>query len=570
MHPDQIRREAETLLKASDVAGALQRFDALVASHPDDAAGWFAYGRALFGAKRITEAIKALERTCELAPTDIAARTELGGACERACRLDEAIHWHAEALALAPDSLVLRLNHAFIWPVVADSADQIDFSRQRCLEAFEHLRQDPTIQLYTTHTATNHCFGLSYHGIDDRALLERYARLVINHVGVGGPAAGKARPAAAAGTRLRLGFLSNYFYDHSNARAFEGLLKGLDRDRFELVLIHLSGSRDDAVRLRLEGSVDRVLHCSDEIALAWQQLRALQLDLLFFTDIGMNAALPALLSCRCAPVQVTGWGFPRTSGFPTVDYYLSGEMVEPPEGQEHYSETLVRLAGLPCRYLSENLQLDPLAQEMGRAYFLLPEEEPLVGCLQTYWKLHPDFDAVLERIAQAVPDAWFVFLEPTFAELADVFLSRLRRHAPTAAKRFLPLASVGRGQYAALAGCLDVLLDTLHFGSGISFYESIWTGTPIVTVEGPFLRSRFVAGGYRLMGLQDAPVARSPEQMAELTIALLRDHPRRERLRRRIAAAARAHLFDRMDMVTSFEAFACEAIERSRLERPAR
>jgi predicted O-linked N-acetylglucosamine transferase (SPINDLY family) len=104
----------------------------------------------------------------------------------------------------------------------------------------------------------------------------------------------------------------------------------------------------------------------------------------------------------------------------------------------------------------------------------------------------------------------------------------------------------------------------MHFGSGISFYESIWTGTPIVTMEGPFLRSRYAAGGYRLMGLGSELVASGPDQMADLASALLRDGPRRETLRHRIKEAARLHLYDRMDVVHSFEAFAEEAIARAR------
>ena len=54
----------------------------------------------------------------------------------------------------------------------------------------------------------------------------------------------------------------------------------------------------------------------------------------------------------------------------------------------------------------------------------------------------------------------------------------------------------------------------------------------------------------------------------DLAIDLLLDAPRREDLRRRIQAAARSQLYDRMDVVHSFEAFADEAIARSRRNAP--
>ena len=94
------------------------------------------------------------------------------------------------------------------------------------------------------------------------------------------------------------------------------------------------------------------------------------------------------------------------------------------------------------------------------------------------------------------------------------------------------------------------------------------TGTPIVSVEGAFLCSRFVAGGYRQMGLADAPVADNHTAMADLAIALLQDPVRRETMRQHIAATARDRLFDGMDMVRSFEAFACDAIEHAHSQSP--
>ena len=33
-------------------------------------------------------------------------------------------------------------------------------------------------------------------------------------------------------------------------------------------------------------------------------------------------------------------GHPETSGYPTLDYFLSSELMEPPDGQQHYTERL--------------------------------------------------------------------------------------------------------------------------------------------------------------------------------------------------------------------------------------
>ena len=57
-----------------------------------------------------------------------------------------------------------------------------------------------------------------------------------------------------------------------------------------------------------------------------------------------------LAALRLAPVQCTTWGHPDSSGLPTMDYYLSSEVMEPPDADAHYTERLVRLPGLGIHY----------------------------------------------------------------------------------------------------------------------------------------------------------------------------------------------------------------------------
>jgi predicted O-linked N-acetylglucosamine transferase (SPINDLY family) len=95
-------------------------------------------------------------------------------------------------------------------------------------------------------------------------------------------------------------------------------------------------------------------------------------------------------------------------------------------------------------------------------------------------------------------------------------------------------------------------------------FETMASGTPTIALEGPFLRSRFVAGAYRQMGLADAPIASSIEEYVELAVALMSDDEKRLVLRQKIRNAAIHHLYDRLEMVRGFEDFAVDAISRAR------
>ena len=58
---------------------------------------------------------------------------------------------------------------------------------------------------------------------------------------------------------------------------------------------------------------------------------------------------------RLARVQCVTWGHPDTTGIPNMDYFISSNLIEPKEADEHYSEKLQRLNVLPTFYHSINL-----------------------------------------------------------------------------------------------------------------------------------------------------------------------------------------------------------------------
>ncbi len=543
-------------LKIGDLGAAQGLVERALALDPEHSECWCLLGKIARYSGRFGDAVAAYEQAAVFDPSHVGCRTALGNIYRNLSMPEAAIHWHGEALALRPNELILNLNHLFVLPIVARSTQQIEQLRQRCLEGLWQLERRQQSLDFGDYPMSHHPYYLIYHNRDDRAVLETYARLIRAQL----PQL-EARPQAPRlpTGRRRIGFLSGFFFAHSNSRAFEGLIRDLDRRHFEVVLIHLSSSHPDQVRDRLDASADQVLLLAGSLAEAVRQLQQLDLQLLFFTDIGMHPTAMLLACYRLAPVQVTGWGVPQTSGLTTVDYYISGELVESAEADCQYSEHLVRLPGLPCCYLAENLE--PAIH--GRDYFFLPEDVPLFGCLQSFWKLHPDFDGVLEQIAQRVPQAWFVFVEAEVTSYTQIFVERIASSAPTLSQRLILLSRMNRQEFISLAGCLDLLLDPPYFGSGITLYETIHTGTPIVTLQGDFLRSRYVAGAYRLMGLEQAPVAHSLEGYIDWAVTLALDPERLASLRLEIADRSRQTLYDRSDVVEAFADFAIKAIDQA-------
>src|SRR5690606_32924302 len=116
--------------------------------------------------------------------------------------------------------------------------------------------------------------------------------------------------------------------------------------------------------------------------------------------------------------------------------YLSSAPMEPPNGQDHYSERLVLLPGLGTCYPAPCIPAPKTRAEFG-----LPEGRTLYFYPHAPFKIHPDNDAVLAAVLAADPDAIIVLVEGRHPVLTRDFLDRLAAAHPIAsADRFRALS----------------------------------------------------------------------------------------------------------------------------------
>lgn len=75
-----------------------------------------------------------------------------------------------------------------------------------------------------------------------------------------------------------------------------------------------------------------------------------ELDVLFYPDIGLDTMTYFLPYARLAPVQIMTWGHPVTSATRHMDYFISSKQLEPADGDDEYTETVVRLPHIPISF----------------------------------------------------------------------------------------------------------------------------------------------------------------------------------------------------------------------------
>ena len=148
--------------------------------------------------------------------------------------------------------------------------------------------------------------------------------------------------------------------------SIKGWLSQLDRRRFRIFGYH-TGVLQDAKTKALAALCDRFVQGPLPIDRWRAEISADAPHVLIYPEVGMHHISAQLAAQRLAPVQCNSWGHPDTSGFPTLDYYLSSELMEPSDAKEHYTERLIRLPNLSIYYEPLDTPVVSLGRTRARA-----------------------------------------------------------------------------------------------------------------------------------------------------------------------------------------------------------
>lgn len=533
-----------------------KQVDETLETHPDNAVLWNYKGHIQNQKKQFKKALKSFLRAVELDDTYVHSYSNLATVYQSMGMFQEAKQALEKAYELIPLP-EYRLALASLLPPIPASMDEIQEVRKTFVQKIEEMHNDG-VQIDTSIKLTPGTFYLAYQGFNDRPIIERMAELykVKNTLSWN-----QQEPTVARDGRIRIGFISSLFYNHTIGSLMKGIIKNFDREKYHVITISPT-KYTDAVAQEIRNHSDEYVFLGIELRQAGQVLQSLELDVLFYADIGMDPFIFSLATTRHAPVQCVTWGHPITTGLKTIDYFISSKLIEPEDAQEHYTEQLVQLDSLPSYYYRPALP-DKIKN---RAAFGLSDDEHVYACPQTLFKIHPEFDQILAGILQQDPKARIVMIRDQTSKWKDLLVTRFKKSFPHLVDRILFLRGMSTPDFLNLIYISDVLLDPLHFGGGNTSYQSMAIGTPVVTLPAKYMRGRGMLAIYNKMGLQDCVVS-SIEEYIDLACRIGSDEAFRDQLRLKILS--KSHLvFEDVNTIREMETFFESALKRCETQQP--
>jgi predicted O-linked N-acetylglucosamine transferase (SPINDLY family) len=438
-------------------------------------------GNMLMRWGRPEEAETRCRAAVALSPEDAEPYTNLGNALKERGELDAAIDSYRRAAELRPDLSALHSN-----------------------------------LLLTLH------YHPDYSAED---LAREHRRWAERHVA---PLASRRRPHSndrRPDRRLRIGYVSADFREHSVARFMLPILEAHDRDQVE-VYAYSDVTRPDAVTRAVRSNVDAWRNvCTANDAQVAELIRGDAIDVL--VDLAAHSGRNRLLAFaeKPAPVQATYLAYCSTTGVDAIDYRLTDRFLDPPGADlSPYTERSIRLPDCYWCYAA------PTAAGGGAP---IDNERipgpPTFGCLNNFAKVTPAALRLWARLLLRVTEArLLLYARP--GNHRDRVL-RTMRDTGVAESRIAFVDAQPFEDYLRTYREVDVALDPFPFCGGTTTCDALWMGVPVVSLTGRTAVSRAGSSLLSNAGLKDL-VASTEAQYADLAAALLRDRRRLAELRR--------------------------------------
>jgi predicted O-linked N-acetylglucosamine transferase (SPINDLY family) len=575
-HPDAHNNLGSALRLQGKTDEAIARFQRAIELRPNYLEAHFNLGNALESEPE--KAVGCYRNVLSLKPDFAEAHNNLGAALQELGMLSEARICHGNALSLQPGYAVAQYNLARIeqtlgnWTSAAagyqraidldpdyaaphNNLGEILQKQGQLDDAIASYRKALQINPKLTAAQDNLFYALNYHPTrsaseifeEYRQWNEQHARQFSSNI-----------PAWANNPerqkRLRVGYVSSDFRNHSVIHFVAPLIEQHDKSRFEL-FCYYNHSAHDAETARIIAAVEHWIPCkhlSDE-QLA-RRIREDSIDIL--VDLSGHTSGNRLLTFarKPAPVQVSWLGFGYTTGLTAIDYFVGDNVFTPPGSESLFSESLYRLPRAAWCYQPPQSATDPgplPAERNGYVTF---------ACLSRTERINERMIAAWAEILRRLPTARL--------RLDSHNLSDADMRAGIEAK-FLSLAVPKEQLQIGFTSPVwdvyrevDIALDCFPHNSGTTTFEALWMGVPVITLADRPSVGRLGASILNYIG-KPQWIASDSSDYINRAVSLAQDLPQLARARAALRQNMReSPLLDQTGFIRDMEAAYCDMWQR--------
>lgn len=296
--------------------------------------------------------------------------------------------------------------------------------------------------------------------------------------------------------RIVVGYVSAEFWYHSAAFGLLPVLRHHDHVKFEIVCYSCSPLRDEMTarfKSLADVWVDAWQLSDDELA---DRIQADNVDILIDVSGHTTCNRLPVFARKPAPIQVTGFGHATGTGLQTMDYVLADPVFIPQSARHLLAE---KVHDLPCL-----ITIDPILDMPASEPPMLRNGHVTFGVFNRISKISDEAIGVWSKVMRQVTGSKIIIKHTLLDDslLRDGLIARFVAQG-IAEENVICMGSTPRHEHLLAFAQVDISLDTFPQNGGVSTWESLYAGVPVVAKLGHGASSRAGGSIVAAVGLDD-------------------------------------------------------------------
>ncbi|RTE92888.1 tetratricopeptide repeat protein [Bradyrhizobium sp. LVM 105] len=296
--------------------------------------------------------------------------------------------------------------------------------------------------------------------------------------------------------RIVVGYVAAEFWYHSAAFGLLPVLRHHDHAKFEIICYSCSPLRDEMTakfKSLADVWVDAWQLSDDELA---DRIEADKVDILIDVSGHTTGNRLPVFARKPAPVQVTGFGHATGTGLRTMDYVLADPIFIPASARHLLAE---KVYDLPCL-----ITTDPILDVPASEPPMLRNGHVTFGVFNRISKISDEAVRVWSNVMRGVSGSKIIIKHTLLDDplVRDGLIARFVAQG-IAEEKITCLGSSERAAHLRAFAEVDISLDPFPQNGGVSTWESLYAGVPVVAKLGHGASSRAGGAIVAAVGLND-------------------------------------------------------------------
>ena len=253
-----------TFKKIGELTKSIDSYKRAIKINPSYAEAYNNIGNAYNASQKIDDAILNYKKAINLNTKFAEAYSNLGNLLKEIGKVEEAKEYEDKLLKIESVDIEYKINVKLSMTPIVNSTDEINYLREQYKSSLNDLRKYKYFVENPGDTLKTSFFHLAYHAKENLEIMKNTSDLFrkmipnINYIS-------KNIKKQKEQKKIKIGFISEFLTGHTIGKLFGGLIKYIDRKKFDIFIFHAPNTKKNIIKNEIDKLSYKVINLKNKI-----------------------------------------------------------------------------------------------------------------------------------------------------------------------------------------------------------------------------------------------------------------------------------------------------------------